>query len=156
MAPHSSIPAWRIPWTEGPGGLQSVHRATQSDAMKLTQQRPPRSTLPGAQLQWGDAQWLPSQRGRSLPPTSLCSSETDLGDVHSDQEGADPSPDRAVTTTEGRPRSTSHAPHPWTVARTPSSTCTIKAGLAPKMLGPLGLLHREAPTQGKKSPPRPR
>ena len=23
MAFHSSIPAWRIPWTEGPGGLQS-------------------------------------------------------------------------------------------------------------------------------------
>ena len=22
MATHSSIPAWRIPWTEGPGGLQ--------------------------------------------------------------------------------------------------------------------------------------
>ena len=24
MAVHSSIPAWRIPWTEGPGGLQSM------------------------------------------------------------------------------------------------------------------------------------
>ena len=24
MATHSSIPAWRIPWTEGPGGLQSM------------------------------------------------------------------------------------------------------------------------------------
>ena len=24
MATHSSILAWRIPWTEGPGGLQSV------------------------------------------------------------------------------------------------------------------------------------
>ena len=24
MAPHSSIPAWRIPWTEEPGGLQSM------------------------------------------------------------------------------------------------------------------------------------
>ena len=24
IATHSSIPAWRIPWTEGPGGLQSV------------------------------------------------------------------------------------------------------------------------------------
>ena len=21
---HSSIPAWEIPWTEGPGGLQSM------------------------------------------------------------------------------------------------------------------------------------
>ena len=23
MAPHSSTPAWKIPWTEEPGGLQS-------------------------------------------------------------------------------------------------------------------------------------
>ena len=24
IAPHSTIPAWRIPWTEEPGGLQSM------------------------------------------------------------------------------------------------------------------------------------
>ena len=24
MAAHSSVSAWRIPWTEEPGGLQSV------------------------------------------------------------------------------------------------------------------------------------
>ena len=24
MAPHSSTGAWRIPWMEGPGGLQSM------------------------------------------------------------------------------------------------------------------------------------
>ena len=24
MATHSTVPAWRIPWTEEPGGLQSV------------------------------------------------------------------------------------------------------------------------------------
>ena len=24
MATHSSIPAWRIPWTEKPGGVQTV------------------------------------------------------------------------------------------------------------------------------------
>ena len=24
MATHSSIPSWRISWTEGPGGLQSM------------------------------------------------------------------------------------------------------------------------------------
>ena len=24
MATHSSVPAWRIPWTEEPGGLQST------------------------------------------------------------------------------------------------------------------------------------
>ena len=31
MATHSSILAWRIPWTEEPGGLQTtVHGVTQS------------------------------------------------------------------------------------------------------------------------------
>ena len=31
-ATHSSIPAWRIPWTEGPGGAwrATVHRVTKS------------------------------------------------------------------------------------------------------------------------------
>ena len=24
MAPHSNTLAWKIPWTEGPGGLQSM------------------------------------------------------------------------------------------------------------------------------------
>ena len=24
MATHSTIPAWKIPWTEEPGGLQSI------------------------------------------------------------------------------------------------------------------------------------
>ena len=33
MAPHSSILAWRIPWTEEPGELQSMGRK-QSDMMK--------------------------------------------------------------------------------------------------------------------------
>ena len=28
MATHSSILAWRIPWTEEPGGLQSIHSAS--------------------------------------------------------------------------------------------------------------------------------
>ena len=31
MATHSSIPAWRIPWTEEPGGLQSI--ASQSKTL---------------------------------------------------------------------------------------------------------------------------
>ena len=26
MASHSSIPAWKIPWTEEPGGLQCMSR----------------------------------------------------------------------------------------------------------------------------------
>ena len=28
IAPHSSIFAWRIPWTEEPGGLQSMRSQT--------------------------------------------------------------------------------------------------------------------------------
>ena len=30
MATHSSILAWEIPWTEEPGGLQSMHGVTKS------------------------------------------------------------------------------------------------------------------------------
>ena len=30
MATHSSVVAWRIPWTEEPGGLQSVYRVEKS------------------------------------------------------------------------------------------------------------------------------
>ena len=32
MATHSSIRAWRIPWTEEPGGLQSMHGVAKSQA----------------------------------------------------------------------------------------------------------------------------
>ena len=30
MAPHSSVLAWRIPWTEEPGGPQSTHSKSQT------------------------------------------------------------------------------------------------------------------------------
>ena len=37
METHSSILAWRIPWTEEPGGLQSIHRvAKESDMTEAT------------------------------------------------------------------------------------------------------------------------
>ena len=32
MATHSSILAWRIPWTEEPGKLHTVHRVKKSQA----------------------------------------------------------------------------------------------------------------------------
>ena len=35
MATHSSILAWRIPWTEEPGGLQSMG-LTESDTTEAT------------------------------------------------------------------------------------------------------------------------
>ena len=38
MATRSSIPAWRIPWTEEPGGLQSIglHRVGHGSVTKPT------------------------------------------------------------------------------------------------------------------------
>ena len=30
MATYSSVLAWRIPWTEEPGGLQSIHGVAKS------------------------------------------------------------------------------------------------------------------------------
>ena len=47
MAAHSSIPAWRIPWTEEPGRLQ-VHRITKSQTRlsnSLTHTQAPVSTV---------------------------------------------------------------------------------------------------------------
>ena len=38
MTTHSSILAWRIPWTEGPGGLQSMG-SNESDANEHTDNR---------------------------------------------------------------------------------------------------------------------
>ena len=34
MATHSSIPVWRIPWIEEPGGLQSMKNMKPSQAME--------------------------------------------------------------------------------------------------------------------------
>ena len=38
MATHSNIPVWRIPWTEEPGGLQSMrsHRVGQTEQLTLS------------------------------------------------------------------------------------------------------------------------
>ena len=36
MAMHSSILAWRIPWTEEPGRLHTVHRVAESDTTEVT------------------------------------------------------------------------------------------------------------------------
>ena len=35
MATHSSIVAWRIPWTEEPGGLQSIGLQSQTQLKQL-------------------------------------------------------------------------------------------------------------------------
>ena len=36
MATHSSVLAWRIPWTEGPGGLQSTGLQKPDTTERLT------------------------------------------------------------------------------------------------------------------------
>ena len=46
MATHSSILAWEIPWTEGPGGLQSMgSQRVQHDRSKLAHRQPSLKTL---------------------------------------------------------------------------------------------------------------
>ena len=37
MAAHSSILAWRIPWTEGPGGLQSMRLQKELNTTEATE-----------------------------------------------------------------------------------------------------------------------
>ena len=39
MATHSSILAWRLPWAEEPGGLQSIRLQSQSDNLANKQQQ---------------------------------------------------------------------------------------------------------------------
>ena len=49
MATHSSTLAWQIPWTEEPGGLQSMG-CQESDTTKATQQQQQRENpefIPG-------------------------------------------------------------------------------------------------------------
>ena len=36
MATHSSIPAWEIPWTEEPGGLQSLGSKKKKSQTRLS------------------------------------------------------------------------------------------------------------------------
>ena len=67
MATHSSILAWRIPWTVEPGGLQSVVSAAAAAAAKSLQScptlrdpidgSPPGSPVPGI-LQTRTLEWV--------------------------------------------------------------------------------------------------
>ena len=48
MATHSSVLAWEIPWTEEPGGLQSVdHKRVGHDCAAKQQQQQSSSTTHG-------------------------------------------------------------------------------------------------------------
>ena len=46
IATHSSIFAWRIPWTEEPGGLQSMGRKVKHDLTEQQQMIPGTGTIP--------------------------------------------------------------------------------------------------------------
>jgi hypothetical protein len=39
MATHSSILAWRIPWTEEPGGLQAIRLQSQTQLKQIKHAR---------------------------------------------------------------------------------------------------------------------
>ena len=61
MATHSSILAWRIPWTEEPGGLQSI-RSQRVGHIFTTKPPPPASPVTGKLVgdTWGK-RWGPSE-----------------------------------------------------------------------------------------------
>ena len=46
MATHSSSLAWKIPWTEEPGGLQLVHGVAESAMTELISTAPPAWLFP--------------------------------------------------------------------------------------------------------------
>ena len=45
MATYSSVLAWKIPWTEEPGGLQSVGSQSRTRPSDFSQSRPARVAL---------------------------------------------------------------------------------------------------------------
>ena len=61
MATHSSILAWRILWTEEPGGLQSAHK--ESDTTERL------STYIAPAVLWADFSHM-EEAGRKLPLSS--------------------------------------------------------------------------------------
>ena len=62
----------------------------------------PQSTFPGGQLQRRNTQWPLSQQERSNPSCLTLQLRNESGGLYSNNQGADPAPDRAVTTTEQR------------------------------------------------------
>ena len=49
MATHSSVFAWEIPWTEEPGGLQSVGSQQELDSTEATKQQQHSDLYPPSQ-----------------------------------------------------------------------------------------------------------
>ena len=75
MATHSSLPAWRIPWTEEPGGLQStgsqrVGHDLSDLACTGSNHSKNRGETPCSQIS-GLCKWLSFVRERTLSLTAL-------------------------------------------------------------------------------------
>ena len=76
MATHSSILAWRIPWTEEPGGLQSMGSQRVRHDLVTKQQLP--TYRSNALFLWGSGKssWMEKEKGlvhcrRGLSPRLL-------------------------------------------------------------------------------------
>ena len=66
MATHRSVPAWRIPWTEEPGGLQSMgsqrvgHDGATNTVLTFAAEQPMRGNVGcrvqslGKKVRWGE------------------------------------------------------------------------------------------------------
>ena len=65
MATHSSILAWRIPWTEEPGGLQSTGSQSRTRLSDFTNWRQEKTSIGGRFLSHGTYKTHPS-------PTPTC------------------------------------------------------------------------------------
>ena len=60
MATHFSILAWRIPWTEEPGGLQSIgSQKVGHDWATFTSLGPDKPLSPRKAVKFGAANWAP-------------------------------------------------------------------------------------------------
>ena len=69
MATHSRVLAWRIPWTEEPGGLQSTVQGVAKSQTRLSTTEQPRDTKLPVGAQWmEEASVLASSPGH-LPHT---------------------------------------------------------------------------------------
>ena len=70
MAPHSAVLAWKIPWTEEPGGLQSIPRRPARAGAPLW----PTPLLPcsGRRVSWAGLFRLPHP-GREHAAFAVCS-----------------------------------------------------------------------------------
>ena len=82
MATHSSILAWRIPWTEEPGRLQStVHRVARVGQDLVTKPPPPAGLRTPRQREEGDGPQDTVRPSTPLPMPHQCQSHSSLTDL---------------------------------------------------------------------------